>query len=132
MLKLRSAGITMDSGNAWELCDFYHRLLGGKKHESGCGLYVDLLDSKQPGAPIMGFQEFEDYEPPVWPEEPGKQQTMVHWDFCVDDVAEGVKHALSCGAVLAEAQYGGDDYQTLIDPAGHPFCIMKYHAPPAE
>jgi len=27
------------------------------------------------------------------------------------------------GAVKAESQYGGDDYVTMFDPEGHPFCL---------
>jgi len=33
-----------------------------------------------------------------------------------------VKHALNCGASLAKYQSG--DWKVLIDPAGHPFCIV--------
>ena len=44
-------------------------------------------------------------------------------DFHVEDVEEGVKYALSCGATLSEIQFD-ERWRVLIDPAGHPFCIL--------
>ena len=32
--------------------------------------------------------------------------------------------ALDLGARMAEAQYGEDEWITLPDPAGHPFCPL--------
>ena len=29
------------------------------------------------------------------------------------------------GAVKAAEQFGGDDFVTLLDPAGHPFCLCR-------
>ena len=43
-------------------------------------------------------------------------------DFYSDNVSEDVEHALKCGATLADYQSG--DWFVLIDPAGHPFCIV--------
>ena len=72
--------------------------------------------------PGILFQRNPEYCPPVWPEEPGVQQQMAHLDFHVQDVEEGVKYALSCGASISEHQYD-DRWRVMIDPAGHPFCI---------
>lgn len=47
---------------------------------------------------------------------------MLHLDFYVDDLEEAVRHALSLGARLAGEQYFKTS-RTLIDPAGHPFCL---------
>ncbi len=54
---------------------------------------------------ILLFQENEDYVKPVWPTEQGQQQTMAHLDFFTDDIEKDVKHAIACGAKLAETQY---------------------------
>ena len=43
----------------------------------------------------------------------------------VDNVAEMVKKAESLGAKKAESQFGGDDFVTMFDPAGHPFCLCR-------
>ena len=75
-----------------------------------------------PEGAVFAFQEIEGYEPPVWPWEKGKQGQMIHLDFWVDNLEEGVEFALACGAVEAAQQFFTTS-RTLLDPAGHPFCI---------
>jgi len=65
------------------------------------------------------------YEPPVWPEETGKQQKQIHFNFRVDELSAAVAEAVKLGAVKPAVQFGGDDYVTLLDPEGHPFCLCK-------
>jgi len=72
-----------------------------------------------PDGSVMAFQEVEGYVPPVWPWESGQ---MLHLDLWVDNLEEGVKFALGCGAKEAAQQYFTTS-RTMIDPAGHPFCI---------
>ena len=77
----------------------------------------------------LAFQLDEDYVPPVWPTEPGKQQMMAHLDFGVADpheLEQAAARALALGATMAPSQYGGDDWLTLLDPAGHPFCLVVW------
>ena len=122
-MKLESMDVVLDSGNSEELSDFYQRLLGWAKHRID-DEWIVVYDEKSKG-PKQGliFQEIEDYERPVWPAVPGKQQQMLHLDFHVENVEEGVKHAISCGAELAQTQFG-DSWRVMIDLAGHPFCIV--------
>jgi hypothetical protein len=47
---------------------------------------------------------------------------MAHMDFKVDDLAEAVAYAISCGAAKADVQYY-DTSTVMLDPAGHPFCL---------
>lgn len=54
-----------------------------------------------------------------------KTTKQMHFDFQVDNVAEMVKKAESLGAKKAESQFGGDDFVTMFDPAGHPFCLCR-------
>lgn len=63
------------------------------------------------------------YVRPIWPEEEGKQQKQMHFDFQVPDVPKAVKKAEALGAVKMEAQFGGNEFTTMLDPAGHPFCL---------
>lgn len=49
----------------------------------------------------------------------------MHFDFQVDDVAAAVGKAEALGAVKTEAQFGGNLFVTMLDPAGHPFCLCK-------
>ena len=69
------------------------------------------------------FQEIENYQRPVWPEEKGTQQQMMHLDFYVDDLEESVKHALNCGAVLAPYQSG--DWKVLIIHQDTRFALFQ-------
>jgi catechol 2,3-dioxygenase-like lactoylglutathione lyase family enzyme len=120
--------VVLDSGDSERLSDFYSELLGWKKFKPNAE-FIMVFDESKEGAPFLLFQEIENYEPPVWPSTPGRQQTMAHLDFHVDDIGEGVKHAISCGAKLAGSQFD-DSWRVLIDPAGHPFCICAMPAPP--
>lgn len=74
----------------------------------------------------IAVQYAADYLPPVWPSAPGKQQMMAHLDFGVDreHLRETLDKVLGLGARIAPAQYGGDEWITLLDPAGHPFCLL--------
>lgn len=74
----------------------------------------------------IAVQYAPDYVPPVWPSEPEKQQMMAHLDFGVPrgDLQQATGKALQLGAKIAETQYGGDEWITLLDPAGHPFCLL--------
>jgi predicted enzyme related to lactoylglutathione lyase len=66
-----------------------------------------------------------DYLPPVWPEKDGKQQKQIHFNFQVDDLQAAVEEAVALGATKAKEQFGGEQFVTLIDPAGHPFCLCR-------
>ena len=68
--------------------------------------------------------EEEDDVRPVWPEAEGtdKQRKQMHFDFQVDDVMKMVKKADELGATKSDVPFGGNDFVTLFDPAGHPFC----------
>ena len=112
------AGIALDCGDADGLAEFYVRLLGWEKILSGGG-WAGL---RAPQGWIFAFQQVEEYVPPVWPWEAGRQQQMAHIDFLVDELEEAVSHALACGARKADVQYF-DTSDVLFDPEGHPFCL---------
>lgn len=112
--------IMVDCVNAEKLCDFYAELLGWEKCEMyGC-------PAVRSGNSIMFlFAQEEDYIAPVWPEQAGKQQKQMHFDFQVPDVSSAVRHAETLGAVKTQEQFGGNDFVTMLDPAGHPFCLCR-------
>lgn len=66
-----------------------------------------------------------EYTSPIWPEEPGGQQKQMHFNFQVDDLPSAVAEALALGAVKPAQQYGGEQWITLLDPEGHPFCLCR-------
>ena len=106
---LRWTGVCLDCADADELADFYHRLLGWEVARSdGAGWVamrapaggLDLLIQAEPW-----------YEPPTWPEEPGRQAKMLHFEIEVDDLDAAVAHAV-LGLVVGQPR------------AGHPFCLF--------
>ncbi len=112
--------INMDCGDAQAMADFYGPFLGWEISYRD-GNFILLRDPD--GGTGVSFQEYEDYQPPVWPEQPGEQWKMIHLDVKVEDLEAAVGHARACGARLAEYQ-GRDDLRVMMDPAGHPFCLF--------
>ena len=112
--------VMVDCDDERKLQRFYGELLGWEM----CELFARPAVSSSSGIVFL-FIEEKDYVPPVWPEDKGKQQKQMHFDFQVDNVAEMVKKAESLGAKKAESQFGGNDFVTMFDPAGHPFCLCR-------
>jgi catechol 2,3-dioxygenase-like lactoylglutathione lyase family enzyme len=109
----------MDCRDSEEMAAFYGSLLGWEvKWRDGNFIILGNPD----GGPDISFQPYKNYQPPVWPEEPGEQWKMIHLDLSVADLDAAVAHAIACGARLAEYQ-GKEDLRVMLDPAGHPFCL---------
>lgn len=114
--------VVLDSNDADKLSAFYEELLGWTRFPGE--EFTVLANVEQQGFPTwITFQQVDDYVPPVWPATVNRQQQMAHLDFHVKDVEEAVKHALSCGAAMSEMQLE-DGWRVMIDPAGHPFCLL--------
>lgn len=105
--------IMADCDDEQKLCEFYSRLLGWDKSVK----YGRPALSSKGGIVFLFIQE-NDYIPPIWPEEEGRQQKQMHFDFQVPDVAVAVEYAKSICAVQAESQFGGNEWVTMIDPFG--------------
>jgi predicted enzyme related to lactoylglutathione lyase len=100
---------------------FYAELMGWEKLTAfGCPAV-----KTEAGMLILFMTPDEPYVPPVWPEEVGKQQKQMHFNFQVDNLQAAVAEALALGASKSEQQFGGDQFVTLFDPEGHPFCLCK-------
>ncbi len=112
------SGIVLDCADADALADFYHRLLGWPREEAG----PSWAALASPMGFTLAFQAVPDYVPPVWPWAPEGQNQMLHLDWHVPDLETAVAFACSCGATLASTQYFATS-RTLLDPAGHPFCL---------
>lgn len=120
---MQLSSIVLDCSNARNLLDFYKKLLDWEErvYDHGEDGVWMTLKSKDSTTRIV-FQETNDYVKPVWPNEMGKQQIMVHMDFYTDDLDRDVKRSLELGATLADVQSG--DWKVLLDPEGHAFCIV--------
>lgn len=123
---MRLGAIVLDSDNIEELSDFYAKMLGWTKnnqvHKGEKWITVIKDDYTEP--PLV-FQQNNNYKKPTWPSTPNEQQQMVHLDFYVktDEFDEKVKHAIACGAKMAEKQFS-NDWKVMIDVSGPPFCII--------
>ena len=105
--------------------------------ERSRNFYADLMDwpkiiaydcpaLKTDNGLIILFAETDiPYASPVWPEESGEQQKQIHLDFTVDDFPTTVDKATRLGATKAAAQYGGEEFITMLDPEGRPFCLCR-------
>ena len=124
-LKIKMYSFTLDCTHPHELAKFYAALLQWQvvffDEDWAC---VGAPGTQQGAYPGILFQRNPAYTPPVWPQEPEAQQQMAHIDFAVNDLEESVKHALGCGATVAEKQFS-DNWKVMLDPAGHPFCLCQ-------
>lgn len=122
-LKIKMYTCTMDCVDPYALAKFYADLLKWEipfyDDDWAC---VGAPGTAQGAYPGIMFQRNPAYQSPVWPEKPGEQQQMAHLDFAVNDLDAAVRHAISCGATVAEIQFS-EDWKVMIDPAGHPFCL---------
>lgn len=121
--------VNLDCADAHAMAHFYAGLLGWEPTFTE----PDWVLMRDPGGGTgLSFQETPVYEPPVWPEDPGRQQKMIHLDMRVNpaDGEDGqaaldaaVGRALSLGGTLAGFQ-GRDDLRVVFDPSGHPLCLF--------
>ncbi len=112
--------LTIDCADAQKLASFYADLLGWQVTKYAETVY----EVRAAGSPLRFLIEQEsDYVPPVWPEAPGEQQKQMHLDFTVSDLSAAVARAKALGAVEAAQQFNPKQWITMLDPAGHPFCL---------
>ncbi len=112
--------VVIDCKDPAALSGFYAELLGWHKGYVTDDFVIILSENCNVN---IGFQRNDDYVPPVWPEESGRQQQMLHVDFSMEKekLREWIDYAVSLGAKKAENQYG--DWAVMLDPEGHPFCF---------
>jgi predicted enzyme related to lactoylglutathione lyase len=124
--RLRWNAVCLDCADADEMAIFYERLLGWKVTGSDGEGWIAMNDPS--GGVGLLFQAEQWYQPPVWPERPGLQHKMLHFEIEVDDVEAAVAHAMEAGAQVASHQPEDRDLtrlRVLLDPAGHPFCLWS-------
>jgi len=113
--------LMIDCTNTERARDFYANLMGYEKIVA-YGCFALKTDN---GLTILFAETDIPYVPPVWPEEPGKQQKQMHFNFQVDDLPAAVEEAIRLGAAKSAEQFGDDHYVTLLDTEGHPFCLCR-------
>ena len=131
--------VNLDCSDAHEMARFYGGLLGWEP----TAVEPNWVLMRHPqGGTGLSFQRIEGYERPTWPEEPGRQQKMIHLEVHVAPpggysqgvfseeegqaaLGEAVKLALSVGGTLAEPQFR-TDLRVVLDPSGHPLCLFLH------
>jgi hypothetical protein len=111
----RVQAVLIDCAHPAALAGFYRRLLGGEIAESGDDYALLAADGI-----AVAFQHVADEPVAGWP---GGGRRL-HLDVAVADVAAARRRLAEHGAVEPEFQPGGEDWIVLLDPEGHPFCIM--------
>ncbi|MEV4357770.1 VOC family protein [Nonomuraea sp. NPDC049625] len=107
--------IVIDCADPAALASFYAQATGWRI-TPGDPDFVSLE-----GGPVsVGFQRIDGYRGPAWPDS-GKH---AHLDFTVPDVEAAMKELADLGATVPDFQPGGGDWTVLLDPEGHPFCVM--------
>ena len=110
----------MDCKDIHLMAEFYNKLLGWEKLDMESEEYSAL---RSPDGWLLSFQKVDEIVKPVWLWTKGKQQQMVYFDFCVDNVEEAARLATELGATKSQKQYY-DTTVVMFDPEGHPFCLM--------
>jgi catechol 2,3-dioxygenase-like lactoylglutathione lyase family enzyme len=111
--------VAIDCPDPMALADFYGAITGWELDYAD----DDWAQLKSPNGVTIAFQRSPGHRPPRWPDDEHPQQ--MHLDFDVDDLDAGEIEVLMLGAVKTELQPAPDGFRVFIDPAGHPFCLVK-------
>lgn len=112
--------VALDCPDPRALAEFYRGIVGGEvKNDTAADDWVRL---QVPNGSDIGFQLDTGYRPPQWPD--GLPQ-QAHLDFDVLDLDEGERAVLELGARKTPVQPEPNEWRVFLDPAGHPFCLVK-------
>ena len=112
--------VCLDCDDAHAMARFYGGLLGWEPTFTE----DDWVLMRNPDGGVgLSFQAEEKYRPPIWPEEEGAQQKMIHLDVRVDDLDAALEVAVAAGGRPASYQ-PREDLRIVLDPAGHPLCLF--------
>jgi catechol 2,3-dioxygenase-like lactoylglutathione lyase family enzyme len=110
--------VVLDCGDPTSLARFYQELTGMEVSYS----VDDFVGLTGGSGSDLGFQRVDGYRAPQWPDQDVPQQ--FHLDFGVADLDAAETLALGLGATTPDHQPGGRRWRVLLDPAGHPFCLV--------
>lgn len=112
--------VALDCPNPMELAKFYQQIIGGTIDEKH--IEYDWVELHTDSGVELGFQLAPNYRPPEWPD--GVPQQM-HLDFDVTDLDAGEEQVVAIGARKTAEQPSPEQWRVFLDPAGHPFCLVK-------
>ncbi|AMM21335.1 glyoxalase [Frondihabitans sp. PAMC 28766] len=111
--------VVVDCPDPVPLAEFYAEVLGMTVVGRDPG-WAELGPARG-GRPIIAFQQVAGYRAPEWPGQLVPQQ--MHFDVKVDDLDAGEAAVLALGAVRAGSET--PTFRVYLDPAGHPFCLIR-------
>lgn len=112
--------VALDCPDPRGLAEFYQRVLGGQIVASSAA--EDWVTLELGSGCDLAFQRDSRHRPPDWP---GGLPQQLHLDFDVPDLDEGEAAVVAAGAAKAATQPEPDSWRVFLDPAGHPFCLVK-------
>ncbi|MFE6307723.1 VOC family protein [Nocardiopsis sp. NPDC057823] len=119
-VRMRPTAVTLDCADPLELAAFYSRATCLPLDPRSTADFAAL----EPGDGIaLAFQRVDGYRPPRWPGQEVPQQ--IHLDFAVGDPDAAQAELLALGATAPAGQPNAERWRVLLDPAGHPFCLVR-------
>jgi catechol 2,3-dioxygenase-like lactoylglutathione lyase family enzyme len=123
--------VILDCPDPQELGRFYSELLGWPVQEGADESWVTLVPpggrvsrDNPAGRATVAFQRIEDYVAPTWPG--GRHPQQFHLDLLVDDIDAAEPGVLELGATRHAHQPATDGgFRVFLDPARHPFCLIR-------
>ncbi|MFL1376407.1 VOC family protein [Nocardiopsis protaetiae] len=112
--------VALDCPDPVSLAEFYAAITGWRIGPWEDDTWIQLVSGT--GA-TLAFQKAPGHVPPEWPGDERPQQ--LHLDFDVPDLDTGEQRVLAIGARKAGFQPAPDSFRVYLDPAGHPFCLVR-------
>ncbi len=119
-MAIRFSLVALDCPDPWALAEFYRGLLGWELEAGSDDDWVQLRSDE--GA-TMAFQRVPDHRPPAWPE--GEPPQQAHVDLETDDIDAAEAQVIAAGARKSDFQPEPRYFRVFLDPAGHPFCLVR-------
>ncbi|HKF34053.1 MAG TPA: VOC family protein [Jatrophihabitantaceae bacterium] len=111
--------LTVDCPEPNLMADFYAALLGGRVTRR-----IATEANVTAGDRLINFRLAPDYRPPTWPS--SEVPLHSHFEYVVADPQAAVETLVRLGGSLAPHQDSDNPHLVvMLDPAGHPFCLIR-------
>lgn len=111
--------VVLDCREPEKVAEFYGAIIGAKIEQND----ADWVQLERVDGLALAFQLAPDHIPPQWPKAEHPQQ--FHVDLLVPDLDAGEQKVLALGARKHEYQPRPTSFRVFLDPAGHPFCLVR-------
>lgn len=111
--------VALDCRDHTGLAAFYQSIVGGEIDDEVDDDWIELHTS----GGTIAFQRVDDHQPPTWPS--GERPQQAHLDIEVDDLDVAEPAVIAAGALKVDEQPRPDNWRVFVDPAGHPFCLVR-------